>query len=269
MTPYELYQQARLDDAIGMAVDQVKKKPVDANGRLMLCDLLCLKGDFERADKQLDVLSKQDAELSVGIRLYRNLIRAEKARTQFYDQGRIPEFMENVSNVLQLHLRASIAVREGAMLEARNLIEQAEQERRPLSGICDTEAFGEFRDLDDLTSPFLEVLTSTGKYYWVELERIESIEFRQPAQLRDLIWRPAGMTIFGGADAVVYVPVLYAGTRDSEDPEVRIGRGTHWIENADGPTRGVGQRMFLVDETDRSIMSIHNIAINHEPVNSP
>ncbi len=262
MTPYELYQQAKLDEAIELATRGVKSKPSDVNGRLLLCDLLCLAYEFERADKQLDVISKQDPELTVGVSLYRHLIRAETARKQFYEQGRIPEFMEDVSAVLQLHLRASIALREGSLAEARELLGQAEQAQTPLAGTCDGESFTDLRDLDDLTSTFLEILTSTGKYYWVGLEKIESLEFQKPRQLRDLIWRPTNMVIRNGPDAVVYVPVLYAGSHLSDNPEVRIGRGTEWIENENGPTRGIGQRMFLINEEDKSIMSINRLVIN-------
>jgi type VI secretion system protein ImpE len=262
MTPYELFQQEKLDEAIELAIAGVKSKPAEIDGRLMLCDLLCMAADWSRVDKQLDVLSRQDPELSVGISLYRHLIRAETARKQFFEQGRLPEFAEDVSEVMQYHLRASIALREGVMSEARDLLEQAEALRRPLSGTCDGDNFSDFRDLDDLTSSFLEVLTSTGKYYWVALEKIETLEFQKPRQLRDLVWRPTSMTIRGGPDAVVYVPVRYYGSHDSDDPAIRVGRGTGWIENPDGPTRGIGQRMFLVNEDDRSIMSIGTIAIN-------
>jgi hypothetical protein len=33
------------------------------------------------------------------------------------------------------------------------------------------------RDLDDLTASFLEVLTCTGRYYWVGWEQIERLTF--------------------------------------------------------------------------------------------
>ena len=113
MTAYELYQHARLPEAIEAALQQVKSTPTDADARLLLCDLLCCGHELERADRQLDVLMKQSPDLAVGIGLYRQLIRAETARTEFYESGRPPEFMEDVSEVLKLHLRASIAVRDG------------------------------------------------------------------------------------------------------------------------------------------------------------
>ena len=260
MTAYELYQQAKLDEAIQAALQDVKTAPTDVNKRLLLCDLLCLANDLTRVDRQLNVLAKQATDLAVGIGLYRALVRAELARQDFFESGRVPEFMESVSDVLKLHLRASIALRDGTGAEAQQILEEAEQARPHLRGQCDGQPFEDFRDLDDLMAPCLEVLTSTGKYYWVGWDQIESLEFHPPRQLRDLVWRPTQMIIRNGPEAVVYVPVLYAGTHDSADPQLRLGRGTDWEEITDGPMVGVGQRMFLVGSEDKSILSIHRVS---------
>jgi type VI secretion system protein ImpE len=113
-----------------------------------------------------------------------------------------------------------------------------------------------------LTAPFLEVLTSTGKYYWIGWERIEKLEFRSPKYLRDLLWRQTEMVIREGPDALVYVPVLYPGSHRSQDPELRLGRRTDWIETPAGPTAGVGQRTLLVGDADKSILSIGRISFS-------
>ncbi len=262
MTAYELYQQAQLDEAIEAAIREVKAKPADVDKRLFLCDLLCLAGQLERADRQLNTLMQQDPELAVGISLYRQLIRAEKARCEFAESGRVPEFMEDVGDSLKLHLRAAIAVREGDLAEARRLLDEADELRTPLTGQCDGEPFDDFRDLDDLMATLLEVLTSTGKYYWVPWERIESIEFPAARQLRDLVWRPAQMSIRNGPEAVVYVPAIYTGSHSSDDARLRAGQSTDWIETDGGPTRGVGQRMFLIGDEDKSILAIGKITFD-------
>ena len=68
------------------------------------------------------------------------------------------------------------------------------------------------------------------------------------------------MIIRGGPEALVYVPTLYFGSHGSQDPELRIGRKTEWRETPDGPTMGVGQRMLLVGEEDRPILSIGKLS---------
>jgi type VI secretion system protein ImpE len=261
-TAQEFYRQARLDEAIEAALHSVKSAPADIDGRLLLCDLLCLDNQLERADRQLDVVVQQDSALAAGIGLYRQLIRAEIARKDVFESGRSPEFMSEVSDVLKLHLRASIALREGHASEADDLLRQAETLRPAVRGECDGESFEDLRDLDDLTAPFLEVLTSTGKYYWIGWERIEKLEFRPPKYLRDLLWRQTEMAIREGPDAVVYVPVLYLGSHRSKDPAVRLGRSTDWSGPAGGPIAGVGQRTLLVGDQDKAILSIGRISFS-------
>jgi type VI secretion system protein ImpE len=264
MTAYELYRQAKLAEAIEAALRRVKTAPTDAEGRLLLCDLLCFDNQLERADRQLGVLVQQDPGMAGGVGLYRQLVRAEVARGDVFQSGRSPEFMGEIPDFLKLHLRASIALREGNVSEAGDLLRQAEQRRPSVQGECDGETFADLRDLNDLTGPFLEVLTSTGKYYWIGWERIEKLEFRPPKYLRDLLWRQTEMVIRDGPDAVVYVPVLYPGSHGSQDPEVRLGRRTDWIETLGGPTAGVGQRTLLVGDGDKSILSIGRISFSFD-----
>jgi type VI secretion system protein ImpE len=262
MTAYELYRQARLDEAIEAALHRVKAAPTDLDGRLLLCDLLCFDNQLERADRQLDVVVQQDAGMAAGIGLYRQLVRAELARRDVFQSGRPPELMNEITGVFELHMRAAMALREGNVHEAGDCMRQAEPLRPSLQGECDGQTFAELRDLNDLTAPFLEVLTSTGKYYWIPWERIEKLEFRPPKYLRDLIWRQTDMVIREGPEALVYVPVLYPETHRSTDPELRLGRRTDWVETPGGPTTGLGQRTLLVGDVDQAILSIGRISFS-------
>lgn len=262
MTAYELYREARLEEAIAAALQKVKAAPTDIDARLLLCDLLCFDYQLERADRQLDVVVQQDSGLVAGIGLYRQLIRAEIARKEVFESGRVPEFLNGATDVLKLHVQAFVALREAAASEAGDLLRQAEELRPPVRGECDGEAFADLRDVDDLTASFLEVLTSGGKYYWVGWERIEKLEFKPPALLRDLLWRQAEIVVRGGPDALVYVPVLYQGSHRSQDPELRLGRRTDWREMPGGPIAGVGQRTLLVGEGDKSLLSIGTISFS-------
>jgi type VI secretion system protein ImpE len=113
-----------------------------------------------------------------------------------------------------------------------------------------------------LTSSFFEVLTSTGKYYWIPLERVESVEFRAPARPRDLLWRSAHMTVRGGPEGEVYLPALYGGSATDPNNAIRLGRETEWRGNAGGPVRGFGQRVLLVGNDDRPILELESLVIN-------
>ena len=49
---------------------------------------------------------------------------------------------------------------------ALRLLDQAAEQRPAVRGTVDGQPFSGLRDLDDLNASFMEVLTSTGKYYW-------------------------------------------------------------------------------------------------------
>jgi type VI secretion system protein ImpE len=266
MNAQDHYRAGNLRDAVTAALDDVKHHPTDVGKRGFLCELLCLTGDLERAERQLDVLGQQDPQAQLGVSLFRQLIRAEQARQQFHAVGRVPEFLsEDIAPDLRLRLEASVLLRDGKALQANEVLMRAEEQRPKLTGTADGQPFDDLRDLDDLTASFFEVLTSTGKYYWVPLERVEMVEFRPPAQSRDLLWRSARMTVRGGPDGEVFIPVLYAGSATDPDDRIRLGRMTEWRGGEGAPVRGVGQRMFLVGGEDRPILEFQTLTIN--PVN--
>ena len=256
MTPSEFYQAGRLNDAIDAALAEVKKNPTDTARRGWLCELLCFAGAWERADKQLETIGQQDPQVIPTLSLFRQLIRGEQARQQFFEEGRLPEFLGEPTPALRVHLQASIATREKKVTEAASLLVQAEEQRTKVRGTCNNQAFDDFRDLDDLTASFFEVLTSTGKYYWIPFESVESVEFHAPERPRDLIWRRAHMIVTNGPDGEVFLPALYPLTFAGTDEQLRLGRGTAWSGEEGEPIRGSGQRMFLVGEQAQSILEL-------------
>lgn len=259
MKAHDLFHAGKLDEAIAAQVEEVRGNPTDANRRLFLCELLCFTGDLERADKQLDALGHQDPKALPWVAAFRHLIRAEQARQDFYASGRLPEFLGRPEGSTRLQVEASIRVREGSTAEAGEILERAEAERVKPSGTCNDVAFTDFRDLDDLISGVLEVLTSAGKYYWIPLEMVESIEFREPERARDLIWRPTHLIVRDGPDGEVFLPVLYPGSAASTDPAIRLGRSTDWTGGEGEPVRGIGQRTFLAGEEAVPILEIQSV----------
>ena len=260
MNVKELFEAGQIDAAIQEAQAEVRRHPGDVAHRSLLAELLCFV-DLERADGQLETIGRQDPQTLVGVSLFRQLIRAETGRRQFYREGRLPEFLGAVSPRLQLHLQASIAFREARPAEAAELLQQAETQRPATPGIANGLPFDDLRDLDDLTASFFEVLTTTGKYYWVPLEQILEIEFHPPVRPRDQCWRGARMAVRGGPDGEVFLPVLYVGSESAADDRLRLGRNSDWRGGEGEPVRGIGRRCFLAGDQDLSIMELHSLMI--------
>ena len=117
------------------------------------------------------------------------------------------------------------------------------------------------RDLDDLMASFLEVLTANGKYYWIPFERVESAQFHPSADPMDLLWRRTLLSVRGGPDGEVYIPVLYPASHRSADDKVRLGRVTQWQGGDGSPVSGLGQRVLLAGEKDMAILDLKSIEI--------
>ncbi len=120
----------------------------------------------------------------------------------------------------------------------------------------DRTAFDDFRDVDDLCAGFFEVLTTTGKYFWIPTERVASIAFHPPRRPRDLAWRRATISVTAGPDGEVYVPVIYDSLQSDIADDYRLGHATDWTGEESGPVRGIGQRVFLAGDDAHGIMEL-------------
>jgi len=258
MDARELLHEGRLDEAIETESAEVRAHPGDPDRRALLADLLCIVGNFERADAQLDAIAKLLPGAAVAVALVRQLIRAETWRQQCFTEGRVPEFLERPDPRMQLHLSALLALREVDRESAATLLGQAEELRPVCPGVADGKAFDDFRDCDDLSAGLLEVLTSTGKYYWIPTERIRRLTLRPVEHARDLIWRRAGMEVTNGPEGEVFLPTIYAPAQ--EDRAARLGRLTTWTEAE--PVLGTGLRTFLVGEDVATLMELNDVVFN-------
>ncbi len=257
--PGALFQFGQLTAAVQAGNAAVRAAPADLSARMFLAELLLFAGNFDRIDVILDAAGEIDPQAMVVIAEFRQLLRAEMARRQFWREGRVPEFLGEPTATQRLLMAASVSLRAGDPIEAGKLAEAAEAARPPAPGHMGDVAFDDFRDIDDVCGGSLEVLTSTGKYYWIPVERIASMEFHPPKRARDLFWRRVTMSVNDGPDGDVYLPCLY-GTEDATmDDAVRLGRVTEWRESEGAPVRGVGQRTFLVGDEAVEVMSLASI----------
>jgi len=56
----------------------LRDNPTDTRRRIFLFELLCFAGEYDRAEKQLDVLAQSGPEAATGALLYRAALAAER-----------------------------------------------------------------------------------------------------------------------------------------------------------------------------------------------
>jgi len=229
-TVMELFQSGKLQEAIQALGEEVRNAPLDTRRRTFLFELLCFAGEFDRAEKHLNILADANQSANLGSLLYRSAIHAEKTRQQM--------FMDHTYPVAK--------------------------ETGKVSGFRNGQPFESFLDTDERIGACLEVFVA-GSYTWIGLEQIASIEIPKPQRLRDLIWSPAVVTTTPAFRSLelgeVLLPVLSPLSWKHPDDSVRLGRCTVWEEGGDREPALVpfGQKMFSIDGQEVPILELGKV----------
>lgn len=260
MKAQELLEASHLSAAITEITQQVKSHPSDSRLRTFLFETLCFAGEYDRAERQLDVIGHQNESAGIGVEVYRQLIKAEQARERLFKSGVRPTFLTKPPVYTDLHLEAMDRLREGHGAEACDVLERAGAQLGPLKGCFNGQPFTSFRDSDDIVGPILECFVS-GAYVWLPLEQIRKLTIGQPKHLRDLLWIQATVELGDLPPGDIFLPVLYQGSQHEDNDQIKLGRMTDWRAVAEGIVVGVGQRTFLADGEEKAILEMRELEV--------
>jgi type VI secretion system protein ImpE len=261
MKALELFNSGNLTEAINAATATLRSKPMDTATRFLLAQLFCFQEELEKADRQFETFASQAAQPVPGVSLCRQLIRAATCRREFYLKGRMPEFFSPPEPFVEQLLRAWVYFRAGDLSASQDSLQKSQALRPEVACECNGRPVSDFLDLDDFLAPVLEVLTPTGKYFWVPLNQLRRVEFRAAERPLDILWRPATLDVIDGPSGDAYVPAIYFNGSDSVSDALKLGRETDWREPIAGVFRGIGQRCFLAGEDDTAIMDIESLKL--------
>jgi len=229
MTATELYRLGDLTGAIKALGGELRDNPTDAKRRTFLFELLCFAGEFDRAEKQLDILSDAGPDAATGALMYRGALAGERSRNDLFAQKNYPL-----------------------------------TEVEPVSGTLNGKPFESLEDADPRIGPRLEIFAA-GQYMWLPLAHIASIELQPPKRLRDLLWAPANVRTGPKFKAMelgeVLVPALSPFSFRHSDDAVRLGRVTVWEEQEGGEVAPFGQKMLIVDGEDFPLLELRRLEI--------
>ena len=258
MTAEEFLKAGHLSAAVEQLNHEVRSRPTDSQRRTFLFELLCFAGDYQRAERQLDVLGQQSATVEIGVQVYRHILTAEQTRHRLFSEGVQPDFLFPPPSYVSLHLEALHRLCNQQPAEAVALLEQSQRSQPPLRGSLEGQPFTAWRDGDDLLAPFLEVIVH-NTYIWLPFEQIKRLHITPPKRLRDLLWVPATLEVYSGPVGEVFLPVLYPESHRHAHERVKLGRMTDWTDMGEGVTLGAGQHLFFIDGQDRGILEVQDI----------
>ena len=262
-TAKELLDLGHLQAAIDELTGRVKANPTDLQQRTSLFELLLFAGDWDRAERQLEVIGHQSMETGLGVQIYLDNIKAERDRSRLYSDGLRPHFVGDPPAYVDLHMDAINRLREGNLREARETLDRAEEERPAFTGTFNGHRFSDFRDYNDLVGPVLEMIVK-DQYTWLPFEQLTRIEIDPPKQLRDLVWAPARIESADGTSGEVFIPCLYEGSRLHPNDQVKLGRMTDWKDIGAGLYLASGLRLFLVDGDDKALLEVRTLEFDQE-----
>jgi type VI secretion system protein ImpE len=231
VTAKDLFEAGRLDEAIDALGAELRKDPTDAQRRVFLFELLCFAGEYDRAEKQLDVAGQGSRDASMGALLYRSALHAEKNRQAMFESQQFP----------------------------------VGGDPGPVAGTLNGSPFEQLTDADPRLGARLEVFAA-GQYLWLPIEHVASVEIPQPKRLRDLLWTPAVVQTGPGFRDMelgqVLIPAMSPLSWQYEETDVRLGRVTEWVALDDGTEVPVGQKLLLVDGEELPILELRRLEIN-------
>lgn len=247
-----------LNGAIQSALSYVKSNPLNHQARTFLFELSLFSGDWERGERQLDAIGHQDATAMVGALIYRQCIEAERKRAKYFSDGLKPEFLSDPPNYVYGLLTANNRLREGNVEEARQILDQTEEDRPAFPCTVNGEEAEDFRDYSDLTSGIMEVIIKDS-YVWAPIEQIEKITIDEPQSLRDLFWLQGTMETSNGTNGEVFFPMLYVNSYKHDNDQVRLGRMTDWRDLGNELYNGEGTKLFWINGQDRPILDLKEV----------
>jgi len=227
-----LYKAGKLDEAIAALGNRLRSDPADLAGRTFLFELLLFAGDLDRAEKQLDVVSRSNPDAELGAWMYRSAIHAERLRREMFDTDSLP---------------------------------RPDDPPAPPRGVLNGKPFETLTDADPRIGARLEVFAA-GQYTWIPFNQLESVAAGPPARLRDLMWissRVKASEDFTGMElGEVILPALAPGSSSVDDDMIRLGRMTGFVDLDDGREAPVGQKLLLVDGEALPLLELRELVIH-------
>ena len=246
--------------ALAQLQEQVRAKPADAALRVFLFQLLCVRGEWERALNQLKVACGLDASALAMAQMYGEAVRCEAIRKDVFAGKKAPVVFGEPEQWLALLIESLLVAGRGDLSQSAELRARAFEEADASSGQINGQPFEWVADADSRLGPVLEAVIN-ARYYWVPFSRLAEVKVEEPEDLRDLVWMPAHLQFENGGEQLALIPTRYPGSELSDDGLIALARKTVWQEVAPDTHHGLGQRLIATDAGDVPLLELRTLVV--------
>lgn len=258
MDSKDLIKAGRLSEAREQVIEEVKSSPADLSKRTLLFQVLSFCGEWDKAERHLDVIAAQDSNRETGVQVYKNLIQAERVRGEVFKRNNRPSFLSKTPPYLEMYFSVQDKLLEKNIEDANDLFRQIDTQRPGIAGTIHGKSFRGFKDTDTFVSFFLEAMVHE-KYIWMPFESMKEVFISPPKTLFDCLWIAARMTTWDGLSLNCYLPVLYINSYHHHDDRIKLGRMTDWTFLGGPFLKGSGQHIFQIGEEEVPILEIREV----------
>lgn len=268
MSAVDLLKAGDLDGALDALQADIRSNAGNASLRIFLFQLLSVRGDWDRAIRQLKVSAEMDPAATAMAQTYREGIVCEVYREKVFAGEKDPHIFGEPQEWIALMVEALKANAAGNPQAAADARSKAFETAPTVTGTIDGKPFEWIADADMRLGPLLEAVVN-GRYFWIPFTSLAQIEFEDPADLRDAVWTPATLRLPNGGDTVALIPTRYAGTTAMGSDTDKLARSTEWRDLGADTFAGFGQRVLTTNEDDFPLMDIRRIDLDVEMTAEP
>lgn len=259
-----LLREGRLDDALKELESAIRKNPSDAKLRVFLFQLLCIRGDWDRALTQLNVAAELNPLNLLMAQVCRPALECEALRREVFQGKRTPLVLGRPEEWVGWTIEACRLTAAGKHPEAESLRARALDAAPAVAGTLNAQPFEWIADADSRLGPMLEAIVD-GKYYWTPFSNVSKVTLDEPTDLRDAVWAPAHFTWTNGGHTVGLIPTRYPGSEASTEPSVRLARTTAWQTAGTETFLGSGHRVWATDAGEHPLLKVREVTLGPQP----
>ncbi|MGR4988191.1 type VI secretion system accessory protein TagJ [Vibrio rotiferianus] len=257
----DLLAQSDLDSTLNVITDSIKDAPKDADLRSIFIELLCVKGDYERADEQLMQSIKLFPEYLAGASQLRHLVKAAQARADFASGAASAQILGTSEQMTKSQVDLNLAFTKSSYEQALALSREIELGRTIKRFVVNGTEKSDVRDIDDRLGGYIELFSSKGNYFLVPISNVVYLELKPAKTILENIWRPIEFEIEGLGEGEAHMPLTYI---DSETNSQKLARETDWKPFGEEVFVGQGQKCFLAGDDLLPICDLRTLELQVE-----